>query len=179
MSLAGVADSLRSLGDLERLRNAVIEERGIRKLTAKHLDFLGQQNGLPGDAFDLWQRHYEYFGLPSMAARLQTVRLIFDSFLREGIGGGVRVLDHGVCSGLLLLLYSTFYFRVHFGLTPGSPLDVFDGAIVERFTDAAKVSPPHPFPEPSYEALWWWTGVVWATAATAIHNIQQVGSVYS
>ena len=178
VSLAGVADSLRSLGDLERLRNAMLEERRIRQLSPKYFDFLNQQNGLPGDAFDLWQRHYEYFGLTSMAARIQAVRGVFDSFLREGIGGGIRVLDHGVCSGLLLLLYSTFYFRVYFGLTTSSPSDANDNAIVTRFRQAAKVFPPDPFPEPRYEALWWWAGVVWATGATAIHNVQQIGSMH-
>lgn len=27
----------------------------------------------------------------------------------------------------------------------------------------------------SYHAYWWWTSIVWATAAVAIHNLQQQG----
>jgi hypothetical protein len=175
-SLAGVADTLRSLGNLEHLRVAVRNERTIKGVEVpSENDYINIKNGLPGDAFDLWQRHYEYFGFSSMAERIRSMRLIFESLIRDGLGNtGLRVLDHGVCSGLLLLLYSTFYFRMYFGLGDTPPSDENDRAIWTRFRNASLVNPPPPFVEGDYDSLWWWTGIVWGTAATALHNIQQL-----
>lgn len=174
-SMAAVSDALRSVGDLEQLRKAANRERAANEKPLHEPNHLGARNGLPGDAFDLWQRHYEYYGLPSMAHRIKTVRVVFDSLMREGLGDtGIRILDHGVCGGLLLLLYSTFYFRVYFGLGDEAPTDAGDRQIWQRFRDAGLIHPPEPFQEPSTHALWWWTGVVWATAATCLHNVQQL-----
>ena len=174
-SMAAVSDALRSVGNLEQLRSAANLERAANEKPVHEPDYLGTKNGLPGDAFDLWQRHYEYYGLPSMADRIKAVRVVFDSLMREGLGDtGIRILDHGVCGGLLLLLYSTFYFRVYFGLGNDAPEDEGDRRIWQRFRDAGLIHPPAPFEEPSTDALWWWTGVVWATAATCLHNVQQL-----
>jgi hypothetical protein len=176
-SISGVADALRSLGELEKLRAAVRYERDIIGAPIGNPDYLSITNGLPGDAFDLWERHYEYFGLSAMVQRVKSMRAIFDSLLREGLGNtGLRLLDHGICSGLLSLLYSTFYFRMYFGLGLQPPEDEHDRSIWIRFREASNIQyPPKPGSESKYESFWWWTGIVWATAATALHNIQQFG----
>jgi hypothetical protein len=85
-------------------------------------------------------------------------------------------LDHGVCGGLLLLLYSTFYFKLYFGLPQDPPAGSLDRAIWIRFREATNERfPPDPR-DNAYHALWWWRGVLWGTAATAMHNIQQLGA---
>lgn len=175
-SISGVADGLRSLGDLEKLRGAVRHERDITNAPIGTRDYLSITNGLPGDAFDLWERHYDYFGLDSMVQRIRSMRTVFDSLIRDGFGNtGLRVLDHGICSGLLSLLYSTFYFRMYFGLGLQPPEDDHDRSIWIRFREASNIHYPPRSDSEEYTAIWWWTGVVWATAATALHNVQQFG----
>lgn len=166
-SISGIADALRSLGELETVRRAIQSE--ITQLDdAAAQSFLSQVNALPGDAFDLWERHYTCYGFSSMAGRIARLRRVFEGLLADGLGmTGLRILDHGVCSGLLLLLYSTFYFRIYFGLTAAPPPDQYQSALWRKFKGLGTTATV------AYEALWWWQGVVWATAAVAIHNVQQ------
>ena len=166
VTMTGIADTLRSLGDLEHIRNAIVFELTASKVTRPHT--FNVAYSLPGDAFDLWEAHYTYYGFESMAKRIVGLRRTFETLMREGIGTtGIRVLDHGVCSGLLLLLYATFYFRLHFGLGNDVPVDPFAAKVWKRFRSSDRLAGG------AYEAVWWWSGVVWATAATAIHNVQQ------
>jgi hypothetical protein len=97
---------------------------------------------------------------------------VFVAMLRKGITDqGIRVIDHGVAGGLLLLLHSTLYFRLHFGLKAlGSPKkDKPDVA------EAIKIILGDPVDGPGklYEARWWWRMVVWSTGAVALHNVIQ------
>jgi hypothetical protein len=163
-SLSAVADGLRYLGSLENLRGAARDEAEKLIPSNKNHTRLSEDGGLPGDAFELWKTHYNAFGVSSMAERISGLAGYFEGLMTEGIGRtGLRVLDHGVCSGLLMLLYSTFYFKLHFGLSSARPTDSRMARIWDRFRE--RVS--------GYSALWWWQGVVWGTAAAAVHNAQQ------
>ncbi len=175
-SIAGVADSLRSLGDLEELRKAVEKERWNNKRTGanvsprKEIDCISEEYGLPGDAFDLWKKHYRYFRLDTMVERVQLMRGLFEDLTREGLGGtGLRLLDHGICSGLLVLLYSTYWFRVFFGFRDGKLRNRHEERVRDLFKQSAGITVT--------QAYWWWAVVVWATAAAALHNIQQDKSI--
>lgn len=161
-SLAGVADSLRSLGDLEAIRSGIEEQLLDRLGMHPVLVSLSAEGALPGDAFDVWELHYRVFGRPSMVERIRWLRIAFESLIREGVGlTGVRLLDHGICSGLLLLLYSTFFFRVYFGLGARPPVLPADAALWKKFR------------EKQYDSPWWFSGVLWGTSAAALHNVQQ------
>jgi hypothetical protein len=167
-SISGVADALRSLGELEGLRQAIQSE--ITQLgDSATQSFFNQAQVMSGDAFDVWEKHYLCYGFPSMADRIARLRGVFEGLLADGLGmTGLRILDHGVCSGLLLLLYSTFYFRIYFGLPADLPPDQYRAALWRKFKGLGTTETV------GYEALWWWQGVVWATAAVAIHNVQQL-----
>ena len=148
-----VAEFLRDLGELDHLRDA-IEGEGLA------------MPALPGDAFALWRQNYEVFGNSDMAARIDRMEKQFYSLMDQGIPKlAVRVLDHGVCSGLLLLKYSTFWFRLIFSLrskeAKNDPTN-----LVAKILEVVD-------PRRSYMASHWWRSVVWSTAACAIHNIQQ------
>jgi hypothetical protein len=105
---------------------------------------------------------YRLNGRDSMVARIKWMRLAFEALLREGLNGtGLRMLDHGVCAGLLSLLYSTFFFNIYFGLKRAIPTRPSDARLIERFQ------------RKKYRALWWFKGVLWGTAAAALHNLQQ------
>ena len=113
-----------------------------------------------GDSFDLWAHHYDRFGNPGMAKRFRSLRKVFNSLIDSGLPGPqVRILDHGVCGGLLQLLASTYYYRLRAGALLASPAS----PLARRIIDAGRWSP-----------TFWWTGVVWGTAASALHNVQQM-----
>jgi len=164
-SLRTLADCLRDLHDLEQLRLTILSERREKKIEPNEPDPIAKEKGLPGDAFDIWCSHYEHFGPPSMVNRIKRLEKAFEWIMNEGLGAtGIRLLDHATCSGLLLLLISTFYFRVHFGIGNSKPDSEYRRRVRDKFLDRRS----------RYEALWWWSAVVWATAATALHNIQQL-----
>lgn len=156
-TLGEIADQLRFVGnDLDALGVHVRES--LRQLSVPS-ERGPELNDFSGDAFDLWAHHYERFGSVEMAARVRSLRKVFNGLIDKGLTGpGIRLLDHGVCSGLLQLLASTYYYRIY----------------------AAGTSAPDPKPaivKVFLRGLWspafWWTGIVWGTAAAAIHNVQQ------
>jgi hypothetical protein len=157
-TLAEIASQLRFLGGgLDSLTEPVAE--GIKALGLSP-DQYPEFDELSNDAFELWAQNYERFGNVAMAKRIRSMRSIFNGFIDDGLPGlGVRLLDHGVCSGLLLLNAATYYYRLYaIALKQAKPI-----ASVKRILDGGKWSP-----------AFWWTGIVWATAATAAHNVQQM-----
>jgi len=165
-SIAELGDTLRGLGDLEKLRISAKDARDKKGCAAQGRDCLGEKNGLPGDAFDLWHRHFIYYDERSMAKRIDFARKVFESLMYEGReGNGLRLLDHGICSGLLILLYSTFYFRTYFGLKKTPPSDKNDKIAWKLFMKQVPKGV-------RYDSLWWWASVVSVTASVAIHSIQ-------
>jgi hypothetical protein len=159
-SLADIADGLRFLGDLQVLsapvRNA-LAEGGISSRRRPEFEKLS------GDAFELWAHHYEHFGSSSMARRIGSLRNVFNGLIDKGLpGAGIRILDHGVCSGLLQLLASTYYYRLHgHAEMVASPEPIYVKRVLQY----------------GWNPSFWWTGIVWATAAAAIHNVQQMKDV--
>jgi hypothetical protein len=172
-SMANIADSLRDVGDLQRL--CEILDRGLRN--GRHPFEQGAAwptiesgAGLPGDAFDLWILHYQEFEQQDAARRIECIRGAFEAFLFAGMEGlGLRVLDHGVCSGLLMLLISTYYYRLNFGLMRARPYAGAEEALKKRFLKRAVAGGVN-----EYDTRYWWTAILWGTAACAVHNIQQL-----
>jgi hypothetical protein len=158
-SLGTISDSLRDVGNLDDLWQRVLaQEPGFDAMLKGKL--------LVGDAFRLWEAHYRSFGHEQMAANVQEMEKVYLSLLRKGLPEiGLRIIDHGVAGGLLLMLHSTLFFRLLYGLvgkTGGAGAFLHE---VERV-----------FVEPAmhkYEASWWWTMITWATGAVAIHNVAQ------
>ncbi len=166
LSLGGTGQALSFLGDLGKLQKAVSQDTHVKRRDAPCLT---QEGALPGDAFLLWQEHYQGHGLDSMAKRMHGLRVAFEGAVWNGMWPErTRLLDHGVCSGLLLLLYSTKYFQAYFGLTDKPPPGEREKELWNRFR--VEAVPAHGV----YEAGWWWTSVVWACAGTALHNMLQI-----
>jgi hypothetical protein len=167
-SMTAVSDTLRHLGNLQKLTAAIRHQRDTTALRPEAADLLTAASALPGDAFDLWESHYRYYGQDSMCLRVKTLRKMYSFLADEGLGGsGVRVLDHGITSGLILLQYSTFYFSMRFGLGEIPPSDVDDERLWKAFRGSSEDRGGE------YSALWWWRSIVWATAAVAFHNVLQ------
>jgi len=163
-SLDEVAHGLATLRPLDGLRKSVSAERtGKPPLPMP----------LPNDAFSLWQANYNYFGQSNMKPRVEYLRESFRRMISYGRGDtGLRLLDHGVCSGLLQLQWSTFFFQIWFAVGKGADtrLDQLMHDIEEEWSQRFPG-----LPGVTYEADWWWSAVVWASAAAAMHNIYQIG----
>jgi hypothetical protein len=159
-SLGDIAAQLQHIGDPTILSESV--SKGVDDLglpSARRPAF----GAFSCDAFELWAHHYDVFKNERMSKRIRSVREIFHSLIDEGLPRvDLRLLDHGVCSGLLLLLASTFYYQVHTSAQQKAPVS----ELAERFVNSGTIDP-----------AFWWTGIVWATAATAIHNVQQMADL--
>ena len=172
-TMTGLAYSLRSLGQLEPLRKSICTFAKCAKSPIKSP--IDQQEGLASDAFELWKKNYEYFTDPNnpgnaqqMVKRIEHLETVFLALMQEGIpGSGVRVLDHGVCSGLLLLLAATFYFRVAYGMD-------LDTRLSNPRQDKVRETIKANCDRFEYSASWWWQATIWASGATAIHNVAQM-----
>jgi hypothetical protein len=159
-TLGNIADQLRTIGNLDCLLAA----------TGAELDRVGflsdrkpQLDDFSGEGFELWAHHYERFDSPDMAKRIRSTRKVFNGLIDRGLPDvNVCLLDHGVCGGLLQLSASTYYYRLR-----AKSLDVPEPRprFVQRIIDAGEWSP-----------AFWWTGIVWGTAAVGIHNVQQISS---
>lgn len=153
-TLGEIADGLRYLGDLKCLGAAVADELKKIDQNAAFPSFSLSDS----DAFELWAHNYRHFGDTAMADRMGVLKSVFENFYDKGLSvkTPVRLLDHGVCSGLLLLLAATYYYRLKSRIHSSKPLEHVDRLKAFSFSPA-----------------FWWTGIVWASAATALHNIQQ------
>jgi hypothetical protein len=164
-SIAAVADTLRDLGNLRDLVKSVKQKLHDASLTIP--DQLNILNSDANDAFNVWIAHYNaYSRNVSITERMKEIQSTFESYLWDGLPTkGIRILDHGVCSGLISLHFSTFFFRMFFAYKD-EPEDPRDAIIWKKFKNEGDRN--H-----DYDPNWWWTGIVWGTGAAAIHNIQQ------
>jgi hypothetical protein len=104
-----------------------------------------------------------------MAQRVEGLEDALHALIDKGLPppASVRVLDHGICGGLLLLKWSTLWHNFNFALRAATPAAGSEEARVKDET-VAKMNQ-----WPRFNASHWWKGVVWATASVALHNIQQ------
>jgi hypothetical protein len=163
LSLAGVADTLRRVAKTDDILDAVKED--LDNPTDVQKDILRRRIG---DAFDLWEANFDYFGRYAMKARVSAARDYFETVTSSGLkGSGLRMLDHGICSGLLIILYSTFYFGLYYWIHTKTRSNYEK---LKLLPHARKSSLAR---KKAYQGEWWWQGIVWATAAAALHNVLQ------
>jgi hypothetical protein len=162
-SLNRIAFLLRDLGDVSALSRNV--RRRVHQLNSEGAT-IKTVDDFFGDAFELWELNYRTFGANQMAERIRQVELVFQEYAHKGLSGtGVRVLDHAVCSGLMLLKISTFYYVLRSAIEEKRESGAEISPVAAKFVDRS-VSYP-------YDSAFWWTGIVWATASAAMHNIFQ------
>jgi hypothetical protein len=160
-TLGEIASELQFVGsDVSELEEPVRRELDALGISARQPLF----DEFSSDAFELWARHYERFDNRRMAQRILSLRNVFNGLIDDGLPGiDLRLLDHGVCSGLLLIMATTYYYRLYVQAKKHEATS----ALAKRFIGE---DPAKPEASPAF----WWTGIVWATAATALHNIQQM-----
>lgn len=157
-TLAEIADELRTIGNLEDLLphvNLALDEVGVTEKP--------DLKDYSEDGFQLWAQHYAQFGNSGMERRILSLRKIFNGLIDVGLPDvNLRVLDHGVCGALLQLWASTYYYRL---LARALCFKEPRLPVVQKIVDGGSWSP-----------AFWWTGIVWATAAVGLHNIQQMSA---
>jgi hypothetical protein len=106
-----------------------------------------------------------------MSQRILELRSAFKKDVFQGLKGGIRVLDHAVCSALIILQHSTQYYVLSASVQAGrwrtSP-DDFIRKLIERLEKEQGNQ---------YRPYWWMAAILWATAATAIHNMAERGKL--
>lgn len=130
--------------------------------------------GLP-DAFAIWRAHYSCFGRPAMVKRIQELEAYAHKCIYDGLGSsGVRMLDHGLCSGLLCLRVSTYYYALLYGLHESDGRERSADNTTTFNAQRAFIDEARRQGGPTYIPDWWWRGVCWASAACAVHNHLQM-----
>lgn len=163
--LSSIADTLRNLDDLNCLTDTVIKDAELRNIPLT-LSRRIQSEGLASDAFELWRAHHRMYSSSTMRRVIDYTEKAFRRYMFEGMPeASVRLLDHGVCGGLLLLLIATFYYRLRYAI------EAKRGAGA-RFRRLAKLFCER-IVEYECDPYFWWTGIVWATSAVAAHNVLQ------
>ena len=155
---------LRNLGPWEILAHDLKEGDQISRKTP---------DTLSSDAFKLWRLHYEQFGPPQMVRRFELLEDVLYKLFENGIPDKQipRHLDHGICGALMLLKYSTWWFRAFLTAKYSkTPADYIESEVL-RLIRGGTIH--------KYHAGHWWTSILWATAAVAIHNLQQLPDYYS
>ncbi|GAB4394341.1 MAG: hypothetical protein Tsb0032_18600 [Kiloniellaceae bacterium] len=114
--------------------------------------------------FDLWAENYFFFKNEKMGQAIRLLKKDFSKLQTQGLGkGGPVIFDHGVCSGLILFHFVTYYYLLDISLS--SPMGGHGLSDIKRRYDLKEKG------EMTIDL--WWSGLVWATAATAIHNRYQ------
>lgn len=162
-TLVAIIEELKSLGDLRELFREIDPPSQIaRQVDGEHMD-----------AFDLWRLHYSQFGPKSMLRHVSNVRDTLYALAIDGIpNNGSRLIDHGVAGGLIILQMNTLFFATLRALkdlsTSGDP----------RLADWKEGEQWRTFRAEGHKASlftdFWWRGIVWASFATAFHNVQQL-----
>ena len=157
------------------------------------------------DAFKIWEIFYDCFF--SNSIQLERVRKLkkayYEGMYKGNLSFGSRSIDHGVASGLLMLLSTSYFYSIYFNLQNlDSQAPMSDFKITElikenwynifkqegkyhlnpekAFNDEMNVFErisdyilEYKFPHYDYYSEWFFTGLLWATSAAALHNIQE------
>jgi len=153
-SLGGIIDGLQKMGGLDPL----LEDVG------KVVPNLPTLSGKYVTAFELWAAHYEHLGKKEMVKYVGDTQQAFADLAYNGLKtAGVRVIDHGVAGGLLLLQLITMYYGARSALSRSSA----------KLSSAGSASFMGSAGGVDYNPAFWWGGILWGTFATAVHNVQQ------
>jgi len=110
VSLASLGDRLCDIGSCENIRKKL-------SIINKFHEFnpILQEHGLNREAFSIWKAYYEKYDKKQMENILYIVERVYKNMMWVGSDYGKRNLDHGVCSGLIMLQALTFFRELFWG----------------------------------------------------------------
>jgi|GEM_PF-2947023 len=113
-SLASLADYLCVLGDCEPIREELLKTTASKKCKE---ECFKTEYSLDIDSFVLWKMHYDCYEKDKTRDLVLCMSKIYKDLVWRGLGNtGRRMLDHGIVSGLITLMYSTFFYQIFFGM---------------------------------------------------------------
>jgi hypothetical protein len=165
-----LGDKLATIPDVDQIKNA---SPYVKQKLNERLKY--------SDSFEMWRMFSEkIFCLPAdqkRTRRMEKLKEAYYELMYKGMGDtGSRIIDHGVASGLLLLLYHSFFYTIYFQLKCHDQelLEKADKDDLDDFNELKNyVLNKLPFEHFKYSPDWYFSGILWATSATALHNIQQ------
>lgn len=136
-SIAALSDNLCVLGDCEPIRTVLKEEflemvehdvenpcygglkhdLGPKFAKNEFNSICNNESFLDIDSFKLWELHYKFFHNYEAAKLFKQITEIYHNLVWEGHPTyNARTINHGTASGLLSLMFSTFFYQIYFGL---------------------------------------------------------------
>lgn len=122
-SLSALSDNLSVLGDCEPIRSSLAQDFRELVLYNRPINIndlkkiLEQSSYLDIDSFKLWELHYSFYNQNNTAELIKHVGSIFHNLVWDGHPTyNSRTINHGVASGLLSLMFSTYFYQIYFGL---------------------------------------------------------------
>lgn len=154
-SILAVADSLRQLKHTDEFKDYLKIIFG---------------NYYSVDIFDIWKQYFKRFKNKYMSELVDLLREYFESVSILGRDkSGLRLLDHGICSGLIIFHYTNLFYELIYQL---ENLDETEykkhKKIFEDFFGPKSAENKYDIEFDS-----WWGLLVWASVATAFHNALQ------
>lgn len=170
-TLIQLGDLLTALPDINQIKSA---STAITSLVNKNLEFV--------DSFELWRVYtdlvFEEPGDKRRSKRINLLKAVYYDLMYNGMSGsGVRLVDHGIASGLLMLLYHSFFYTLYFQIrnTPRSFIHSLSPSEQEKFHEVTDfIVNQLPYDHFRYSPEWYFTGVLWSTSAAALHNVLQI-----
>jgi hypothetical protein len=123
---------------------------------------------LSSDAFTMWIDHFDKYDGPKMKQVVSATRAAYFRYANRGLPGlGLRIIDHGVASGLMQLLADTAYYEL-LALLEKAKDDVNAPRIL---IEASKRIWKEHGSRFNFEVAFAWNA--WGSAAAAVHNVLQ------
>ena len=181
-SLASLGDRLCDIGGCENIRKKLMDRDEFNNKA------IMEAYGLNREAFSIWKMYYETYDNGKMKNILEIVKDEYYDAMWKGTNQGFRNLNHGVCSGLIVLQALTFYheFMWGFELLNWEKFEVKQNTekdhinciskqiyndtkaqIIEEYVPKEMDIRGEPSP------IFWFKKVLWATASIAIHDVIQ------
>lgn len=158
-SILLLADSLRIFPHLDTLLSSIPS--------------LSHRNSPYYDVFDLWTFHFNKYNRKKMSKLVTNLKSYFEYQMTEGINGsGIRVFDHGVASGIIQFQYISYYYYLVLKLRDLISDNNKKVNLTERESNAILDFLPR-IDEVIVNLENWWGVLIWATAASALHNALQ------
>ncbi|EGW21935.1 hypothetical protein [Methylobacter tundripaludum] len=187
-SLASLGDRLCDIGGCENIRKKLMERDGFKALNNEAIK---NQYGLNREAFSIWNMYYETYKKNSTTTMQTILKIVKEEYydaMSKGSNQGFKNLNHGVCSGLIVLQALTFYHEFvwgfdllnwekfeykqnkeknHINCVSKQIYDDTQRQIIEQYVPIEMSIRDGLSPER------WFNKVLWATASIAIHDVIQ------
>lgn len=187
-SLASLGDRLCDIGSCENIRKKLMEIEELIPLKKDEKGIMEEEYCLNREAFSIWRMYYQNNDNETMKNILEIVKDEYYDAMWKGSNQGYRNLNHGVCSGLIVLQALTFYHEFIWGFDLFNWKKFNNKQVKEKdhtnciseyiYNETKNLITTKYVPEEisirgGLSPYFWLKKVLWATASIAIHDVIQ------